>query len=244
LQSIFASALTLSEAQRQLKSLGNPIPKQVLATCYTINGAEGVNIGPYLFNWVDAAASPADDYCVWEASLGTSSAPTYFPVANVGAGVRNGSNATSRWVADGGVVANNPALYALSWAARLSLYTNLSDVLIASLGTGLYNAGIKIPNQGNWGAYQWLDGQDTDGYSTEPLINVLTMANVLAPDQQLQLIMPRGSYYRLEPIIPYDESTLDGTDTKELQRTATSYIGQGGAGYPIYQEVLKALQSS
>jgi len=242
LQSVFGSTITLSQAQQQLQSLGNPIPKQVLVTCYTLNGASGVNIGPYLFNWVDAAASPADNYCVWEATLGTSSAPTYFPVANVGAGVQNGSNAANRWVADGGIVANNPALYALSWAVRLGLYTTLSDVLLVSLGTGLYNTGIQMTSSGNWGTIQWMLGQDTNGYSTEPLINVLAMANVLAPDQQLQLLMPQGSYARLEPVIPYDESALDGTDTQELQSTAESYIGPGGAGYIIYQSVLTALQ--
>ena len=181
LQSIFGSTLTLSQAQQQLQSLGNPIPRQVLATCYTLNGASEANIGPYLFNWVDAAAAPADDYFVWEATLGTSSAPTYFPIANVGAGVKNGSNATNRWVTDGGVVANNPALYALSWASVLNLFTNLSEVLVVSLGTGLYNAGIKIVNGGNLGSVQWGLGLDTNGNSTAPLIDVLTTANVLAP---------------------------------------------------------------
>lgn len=244
LQSLFGSSLTLSQAQQQLQSLGNPLPQQVLATGYTLNGASGVNIGPYLFNWIDAANSPADDYYVWEATLGTSSAPTYFPIANVGAGAPNGSNATTRWIADGGMVANNPALYALSAASQLDLYTELNDVLIVSLGTGLYNAGIQITSQGNWGALSWLSGLDTNGYSTEPLINILTMANVLAPCQQLQMIMPTDSYYRLEPIIPYDESTLDGTDTKELLTTTQKYIGSGGDGYQKYQDVLAALQSS
>jgi Patatin len=244
LQSILGSTMTLSRAHHWLKVQGHSIPKQVLATTYTINGASGVPIGPYLFNWVDAINSPADDYYVWEATLGTSSAPTYFPVANVGAGVENGSQATNRWCADGGVVANNPALYALSWAARLGLYTDLSDVLIVSLGTGLYDAGIQIPHEGNWGTIQWLDGTDTKNHSTEPLINVLTMANVMAPAQQLQLIMPQGSYYRLEPVIPYKESTLDGTDTQTLLSTVESYIEPGGSGHANYKKVVKTLRAS
>ena len=212
-----------------------------MTTCYTINGASGINIGPYLFNWVDAANSSADDYCVWEAALSTSSAPTYFPVAQVGAGVTNGSNATSRWAVDGGVVANDPALYAIAWAFKLGLAASLSDVLVVSLGTGIYNAGIQIINEGNWGSVQWAAGFDTNNNPTSPLLDVLTVANELAPDQQLQLIVPQGGYYRLEPVLPYAESALDGTDTKQLLATATQYIDSGGAGYSLYQNVLTAL---
>ncbi len=221
------------------------MPKQVLTTCYTINGAPGdVDYAPYLFNWVDAAAGPADDYYVWEAARCTSAAPTYFPVANVGADAPNGSQATNRWAADGGVTANNPALYALAQAFRLNLCSSLSDVLIVSLGTGLYDAGIKITDSGNWGAMPWASGMDTNGYDTSPLINVLSMSNVQAPDQQLQLILPQGNYFRLEPVVPYDESTLDGTDTTELLQTATAYIAAGpppGLGYQGFESVIQAL---
>lgn len=236
--------VTLSQAQQQLKSLGNPTPTQVLTTCYTINGASGINIGPYLFNWQDAANSSADDYCVWEAALATSSAPTYFPVAQVGAGVSNGSSATNRWAADGGVVANNPALYAIAWAFKLGLAATLSDVLVVSMGTGIYNAGIQIINGGNWGSIEWGAGFDTNNNPTSPLLDVLTMSNVLSPDQQLQLIIPQGGYYRLEPVLTSAESSMDGTDTKELLATATQYIASGGAGYGIYQNVLASLTAA
>jgi patatin-like phospholipase/acyl hydrolase len=95
--------------------------KQVLVTCYTmsgdkINGAKDsqVVIGPYLFNWGSAAEQDDENYCVWEAARATSAAPTFFPVARVGNGAPNGSPALARWAADGGVAANNPALYALA----------------------------------------------------------------------------------------------------------------------------------
>lgn len=243
LQSLFPT-VTLSQAQQQLKALGNSMPQQVLTTCYSINGAAGANYGPYLFNWVDALANSMDDYCVWEAARGTSAAPTYFPVANVGAGVANGSQALNRWVADGGVAANNPALYGLARAFRLGLCSDLSSVLIVSLGTGLYNAGVTITSSGNWGALSWVSGQDTNGHSTEPLINILAMSNVLSPDQQLGMIMPQGNYFRLEPVITYNESTLDGTDSQDLLATAKGYISAGpppGPGYQMFQSVVQAL---
>lgn len=217
------------------------MPSQVFTSCYTINGDSGVSIGPYLFNWLDAASSVNDDYCVWEAARATSAAPTYFPLAQVGMGTSNGSNATTRWAVDGGVVANNPALYGLAQAKRVGLFNNFNDVLIVSLGTGLYNAGIRVTNDGNWGMVPWVSGSDSNNHSTHPLFNVLAMSNVLAPDQQLSTLMPAGSYYRLEPQIPYSESTMDGTDTEALLKTAISYISPGGNGYSDFQAVIKAL---
>ncbi len=243
LQAQFTSTLTLAQAQQQMAALDKPIPKQVFTTCYTINGVSGVAYGPYLFNWVDALASSADDYCVWEAARATSAAPTYFPVANVGVGVPNGSQATNRWVVDGGVAANNPALFALAQAARLNLFTSLSEVLLISLGTGAYDVGIQITDQGNWGALSWLTGVDTNGNLTEPLINVFSNSNVLAPEAQLQYLMPAGNYYRFNPVIPYNESTLDGTDTQALLTTAQNYLAEGGAGYASFQAIVAALSS-
>ena len=244
LQARFTQSLTLSQAQKALASLGKPIPKQVLTTSYTVNGAPGVSAGPYTFNWIDAAANPADNYRVWEAARATSAAPTYFPIAHVGSGATNGSNATDRWSVDGGVAANNPVLYALSWATQLGLYSSLSDVLVVSLSTGLYNTALNIIDDGNWGATRWLNGTDVNGKSMKPLINVFSMSNILVPNQQLQNLLPKGSYYRLDPAIPFSEAQMDGTDAPALLKTVTDYISPRGSGYSSYQAVLSALQSS
>ena len=236
--------LTLSQAQAQLKALGNKMPRQVLTTCYTLTGAAGVPYGPYLFNWL-AAQNSADDYCVWEAARATSAAPTYFPLANIGAGAPNGLQAAQRWACDGGVTSNNPALYALAQAFGLGLCQNLSDVLVVSLGTGLYNAGIAVPdNVGNWGAwYDWTDGSDTNGNDTAPLLNVLAMSNQMAPDQQLRTMLPPANYFRFEPLLTYGESSMDGTDAPTLKKIATAYIAAGGEGFASFNAVISALQA-
>jgi hypothetical protein len=244
LQARFTPSLTLSQAQKTLASLGKPVPKQVLTTSYTVNGAPGIPIGPYTFNWVDAATNPADDYYVWEAARATSAAPTYFPIARVGSGAINGSNAIARWSVDGGVAANNPALYALGWATRLGLYTSLNDILVVSLGTGLYNTAFNVIDNGNWGTIRWVDGTDVNGKDTDPLLNVLSMSNILVPDQQLQNLLPAGSYYRLEPNVPFKEAKMDGTDAPALLKTVSDYVGSTGSGYSTYQAILSALKSS
>jgi len=62
-------------------------------------------------------------FCVFDAARATSAAPTYFsPLA------RNG-----KLLVDGGVIANNPSLFALSQAARL--WPDCRDFTILSIGT-------------------------------------------------------------------------------------------------------------
>lgn len=240
LQAHFPPKLTLSQAASILQA-GGQGPRQVLVTCYTIAGAPGVSYAPYLFNWVDAA-NPADDYLVWEAARATSAAPTYFPVAQIGAGAPGGSSATMRWAVDGGLMANDPGLFALAEAQRLGLFDSLSEVVLVSLGTGLYNAGVEVSDgEGNWGAVQWTAGVDNNGNLTEPLLSTLAMANQQVPDQQLACLLASGTYLRLEPSLPYSESTMDGTDTQTLLTTAKGYIAPGGAGYSKFQSVLAAL---
>lgn len=247
LQGKLTTTLTLKDAFEGMRALPGATLFQAFTTCYTMNGASGVAYAPYIYNWISARNSAQDNYCVWEAARATSAAPTYFPIAHIGAGVTNGSQALTRWACDGGVAANNPSLYSLAFAERLKIYRSLSDLLIVSLGTGLYNAGIMVGefgDTGNWGAIQWAAGFDTKDHPTSPLINVLGMANELVPAQQMAELMPSDSYYRLEPEIPYKESTLDGTDTAALLKTAQDYIAPGGAGHTAYQEILGHLEAA
>lgn len=240
LQSKFTSSITLSQAQAQLKALGKPIPKQVLATSYTLDGNSEVRSGPYLFNWADAASNPADDYCIWEVARATSAAPIYFPIAHVGSGTPKGSQATTRWAVDGSVVVTNPSLYGLSWAARLGLFTDLSNVLLISLGAGSNNAEIKV-SDGNWGIAQWIASTGKDTQLTTPLTDTFISSGILGPDQQSRSLLTPKSYYRLEPIISGINSAIDSTDTQDLLNITTQYLSSKGNGYAVYQNILNAL---
>ena len=250
---------TLRQACQNMQQLQGATVKHVLVTCYTMSGDKvngdknsQVMIGPYLFNWDSATRRDDENYCVWEAARATSAAPTFFPIARVGNGAPKGSMALARWAADGGVAANNPALYGLAAARQADPSLSLDEIFIVSLGTGIYNPAIKIPfsdlnwedKTGNWGAIPWvLEGQDVNGHSTSPLLNVLSMSNVLSPHQQLQDLMPRYNYYRLEPQIGYAESGMDATDVNALRDTAKTYIGPGGEGALKFAAVVKALQT-
>ncbi|HEX5744910.1 MAG TPA: patatin-like phospholipase family protein [Archangium sp.] len=242
LQNAFGATLTLSQARASLAQSGLSMPKQVLTTGFTINTNNPGNVGPYLFNWQDAANSAADDYYVWEAARATSAAPTYFPAAQIGTGAPGGSGATGRWVVDGGMVANNPALYALAEASRLGLYESLDEVFLLSLGTGLFNPGIANSDDYNWGTMSWLlDEKDTQGDEISPLIQVMGAGNILAPDAQLMSLMPWGNYWRIDPPISFSETQMAGTDQSALQTTAESSISAGGDGYYAYLYAINVL---
>lgn len=264
MQQQFPPGMTLSRAWTAMKALGTrlgvPVPRQVLTTTYTVRSADPtVGVGPYLFNWENAAANPADDYQVWEAARSTSAAPVYFPMAHVGSLAHPGTTGADRWAVDGGMMANNPALFALAWAARNRLFPALDGVSILSLGTGMYDPPLN-PNDsdfgaGNWGVHRW--GLDDLLATQFPIVNVLTTANIQAPDAQLRLLLPASGYQRLEPRLPASLEPMDTTKTGPLLQAAADYVWpyppppgvtlpstptQPGPGYPLLRTVLGSLQ--
>jgi predicted acylesterase/phospholipase RssA len=245
LQNAFGSTTTLSLARQNLADTGRPMPKQVLVTGFTINADNAGNVGPCLFNWNDASNDALYDYYVWEAARGTSAAPTYFPAAQIGLGAPGGSKAAARWVVDGGMVANNPAMYALAEAAKLGLYQSLDEVFILSLGTGLFNPAIKDTTGNtkdyNWSKITWISGTDTAGDPINPLLQVMGTGNILAPDAQLQILLPWGNYWRIDPPIDYSETQMDGTDQSALQSTAANYISSDGDGFYAFAYTINVL---
>lgn len=256
---------TLSAAKSNMQNI-NGRTSHVFMTSYTINSnggtisnpVEGVDYGPYLFNWYDAALNTSDDYCVWEAARSTSAAPTYFPVADVGGGVSPNSSANQRWGVDGGVMSNDPAVWAISEAIRTGLATALSDIVMISLGTGTYPSGAglitasqggTVPNMGNWGTFPWLGSELYDLSGSEngsgALINIITESVQLVSDMQIRALKNAGlTYYRLEPVITQEQTQMDNIDPSNIESLInTTYQYLQGDGQATYTQVLKALQA-
>nr|WP_199002111.1 patatin-like phospholipase family protein [Flavobacterium sp. ASV13] len=266
LQDIYGSS-SLSNAKQNMEENLNGKTKHVFTTSYTINSSGGVianpqkgsDYGPYLFNWKDASASASDDYFVWEAARATSAAPTYFPVANVGGAQGANSEANQRWVVDGGVMSNNPAIWAISEAFRTQLVSSLSDIVLVSLGTGSYPGGAGLvttrqgdldPDNGNWGDAPWLasDLYDLEGVENGDgaIIKIITEAVQLVSNQQITGLQNSGlSYYRLEPTISQAQSKMDNiqqSNIESLIKTAKDYLDsvEGGTIFNQIVEELKA----
>ena len=78
-----------------------------------------------------------------DAGHASSAAPIYYPTARVG----------SRYLIDGGIVANNPVLH--GYAEVKKLYPD-SNVKILSVGTGLNKRPLKGKASQKWGLIGWL----------------------------------------------------------------------------------------
>ena len=78
-----------------------------------------------------------------DAGHASSAAPIYYPTAKVG----------SRYLIDGGIVANNPVLH--GYAEVKKLYPD-SNVKILSVGTGLNKRPLKGKASQKWGLIGWL----------------------------------------------------------------------------------------
>ena len=82
------------------------------------------------------------DCKIWEAARATSAAPTYFRPANI----------DGRWFVDGGLVANDPSLAALTEATALFGGTENINMLL-SVGSGHRES---VPIEVNPNPWLWL----------------------------------------------------------------------------------------
>ncbi|HEX4939460.1 MAG TPA: patatin-like phospholipase family protein [Candidatus Kapabacteria bacterium] len=112
------------------------------------------------------------DEKVVDVALRTSAAPTFFPTVD--------------GYVDGGVIANNPAMVALSHALDQSLplpqRPQLDEIRLLSVGTGLVNTFIPGKTH-DWGVGQWAD----------PLFRILFDGLIGVPDYQCQQLL--GTHY-------------------------------------------------
>jgi len=120
------------------------------------------------------------DFKLRDVARATSAAPTYFPPAQV-------TNAKNQkfGVIDGGVLANNPAMCALSSARQL--FPQAKRTVLVSLGTGSLERDIPYEQAKNWGELQWL----------HPILSVLMDGNADTVCYQCDQVLG-SDHYRLE----------------------------------------------
>jgi len=269
LQSILGSSTKLSDNYKFMQGLIDARVKQMFTTSYIVNSQGnavadpvlGTDYGPYLFNWKNAAISFNDDYYVWEAARATSAAPTYFPIANVGGDTLLRSDTPEKWMVDGGMMSNDPAVWGVTEAIRTGLASSLSDIIVISLGTGIYpgNAGVGINNNvgftvladGNWSKTPWLEPGlfDLEGAANDggAILNVILDAVQEVSNSQLQALQKSGlQYYRLEPRLTLAQSQMDNIDPANINsliQTADDYL-KSTEGAATFNKIVTALQSN
>lgn len=266
LQSILGTSDLKANYNFMQKQPGNRV-QQMFTTSYAVNSTgnvipspqPGKDYGPYLFNWFDARNNADDNYFVWEAARATSAAPTYFPVAQVGGNTAPRSSAPQRWVIDGGVMSNDPAVWGVTEALRTGIATKLEDIVVISLGTGIYkgsagvgihnNKGVLTPDNGNWSKMPWvvlgmydLEGAKNDGGT---ILSIILNAVQEVSNSQLEAMTKSGlTYYRLEPSLTKAQSEMDDiqpANISSLMKTAQQYI-QSGEGAKTFNSIVNELK--
>ncbi len=269
LQGKFSPKGSLKEASLILSKIEKNRTKQVFTTTYIVNSTGEIvsnpvreeDYGPYLFNWYDALRDPQDDYYVWEAARGTSAAPTYFPIGHIGGGVNR--SVREKWVIDGGMMSNDPVVWAVSEAFRIGLATTINDIIVISLGTGFYagDAGVginnnhttfdDIPKDGNWDYFPWVISKmyNLEGHKNEggTILNIVLDAVQMAADRQLATLQKSGlTYYRLEPELSASQSQMDNislANVNSLIDAAQKYLA-GNEGKAILDSIVVALMNN
>ena len=124
------------------------------------------------------------DLFAYDIADASSAAPTYFPTKAMT--VPAGSN-VERWLIDGGVVANNPTMCAISEARQIWTEVPMDDISVLSVGTGSATRKINGPQSTKWGGIGWF----TKGH----ILDVLADERVVG--YQAMSILGRGKYIRV-----------------------------------------------
>lgn len=168
-----------------------------IITSYEIEKRENV-----IFKSTTAQLEHEEDFYMRDIARATSAAPTYFEPAKIQA--INKQN--SYYLVDGGLFANNPAMYAYTHFIENVKGRENKECIMVSLGTGNVFKPILYKKAINWGLIGWA----------KPTIDILFDGICNAIDEQLRVIFKarkNSRYYRFQRELQNEYNELD--DTKE-----------------------------
>lgn len=183
---------------------------------------------PAVFSNMPRAAGKVEpdlDLPVWDAAMRTSAAPTFFPVFH--------------GYTDGGIVANNPSILAVTKAMAHYRHVNINNMTVLSIGAGSFprhtnifssihsdrDAPLVIDGQvagkndwgplshADWGIRQWIPFLLDLLLDGESVTTELVMHYLLANN---------NTYHRIDPRMPRAFALDDVTSLQEIQDFAWS----------------------
>jgi hypothetical protein len=195
---------TLKENLKGAKIGDVPDNKHILAVTYAIEERK-----PMVIKSTKENNKELLSYQVADAS---SAAPTFFPTRNL----ENPTDPEDEyWLIDGGVVANNPTMCAISEARRAWSDEPFNELRVLSVGTGYMTRKINGPKSTKWGAAQWI----TKG----KLMEIVTDERIVA--YQAMSIVEPGKYIRVnaklsaQPGLSYPpDDSMDDVSKKNIKR--------------------------
>lgn len=180
------------------------VQSEAVATAYDIETRKTV-----VFRSRAAKASPREDYLLADVARASAAAPTYFEPCLI-----HSMGGTSHACIDGGVVANNPAMVAVSECTRVGSYV-AGDADVVSLGTGSHVLPVLLVDAKDWGPPAWA----------RPLLDIVFSGQSEESARLCAAILGRDRYVRLQPCLPRD-IPMDATDAEAyaLMRLAARQV--------------------
>lgn len=169
--------------------------KDVLITSYDLERRR-----PHIFLSRQTKNGSHENFLMKEVGRATSAAPTYFEPLKLN---KSGSSDYYALV-DGGVFANNPALYAYAEAKRT--YKDANDFLIVSLGTGELAPRMPYDKAKTWGLVEWA----------QPILSVVFDGVSDAVHSQLQQLISEDRYYRFQTTLTGMGDAMDNASKDNI----------------------------
>ena len=159
---------------------------EVIVTAFEVESGK-----PHFFLRSEARVDKRLDHTMKFVARATSAAPTYFePAAKIG------SDEKLAFI-DGGVFANNPTMCGFAHAQKLGF--DEDDMTIVSIGTGAVSRELVYEEVRDWGLAHWA----------RPILDITAQAGNHAIDWQLNQILRKGHYFRIQPMMSGMRSSLD-----------------------------------
>ena len=175
---------------------------------------------PYFFkSWKEKAAGIP----TYKIVTATCSAPTFFDPTLI-----HIDNGEAKYLVDGAVAADNPAMCAYVEAKRL---WGDEDIFILSLGAGDVSDPIHPKDKKKWGAISWLS----------TIAEIFMNASVNTIDYQLRTVTP-DMYVRLQQKITIADEGIDNATDKNLallKKEADLFVSKNMETLITVSEVLK-----
>jgi hypothetical protein len=175
----------------------------IVATSYDIERRE-----PYFFK-TRRADQPGRNHLLTAAARATSAAPTFFEPAEVKS---IGQKPVTRYLIDGGVFVNNPAMCAYVEAIDQMREDGREgeEMLLASLGTGVATRKIPYKDAKGWGALGWV----------RPVISVMMDGEADAADYQAGMILPDVNKGAKQRYFRFDKPLTKALDDMDAAHAA------------------------
>jgi patatin-like phospholipase/acyl hydrolase len=182
---------------------------EVLVTAFEVESGQ-----PHFFLRSEAKSDPRKDHHMKFVARATSAAPTYFePAAKIG------SEEKLAFI-DGGVFANNPTMCGFAHAQKLGF--DEDEMTIVSIGTGAVSRELAYEEVRDWGLAHWA----------RPILDITAQAGNHAIDWQLNQMLRKGHYFRIQPLMSGMRSSLDDARPETvtaLEETAREVIERSTA---------------